>query len=218
MRNFKEKSYEYIENLVGAESTLQIKARENSEILGCAGISLSQTEARILQFFAVSNNAKKIVEIGTLTGLSALYLLENSQDETCLWTLEKSPEHAALAVKVLQKFIDQKRCHILVGDARQTLVDLTAVGPFDCIFIDGNKAAYLDYFNWALENTQVGGTIVVDNIFLSGAIWGAEVAQKFNEKQVAAVQKMNQLAFQTANLKSMIIPTEEGLLVCKKMF
>ena len=216
MRNIKEKSYEYIENLIGAENELKLKARLHAGSLGLGRISLSPVEAVSLRFFAESIQAKKLVEIGTLTGLSALYLLEGLQPEACLWTLEKSAEHAALAGEVLQKYIEQKRCHILVGDAQQTLKDLSVQGPFDMVFIDGNKAAYLDYFNWATANTRTGGYIVVDNVFLSGAVWGDQTQQRFNEKQIKAVQTMNEAAFNNSSLRSMLIPTQEGLLVCQK--
>lgn len=216
MRNFKEKSYEYIENLIGAENELKLKARAHADGLGLGRISLSPVEAISLQFFAESIQAKKLVEVGTLTGLSALYLLEGLSPEACLWTLEKSPEHAALASEVLQKYIEQKRCRILVGDAQQTLKELVNEGPFDMVFIDGNKAAYLDYFNWAVTNTRAGGYIVVDNVFLSGAVWGDQTQQRFNEKQIKAVHNMNDTAFHNPSLRSMLIPTQEGLLVCQK--
>jgi predicted O-methyltransferase YrrM len=218
MRNFKEKSYEYIENLIGPENEIKQKARTHADGLGLGRISLSPVEAVSLQFFAESIQAKKLVEIGTLTGLSALYLLEGLSSDACLWTLEKSAEHAALAGEVLQKHIDQKRCRILVGDAQQTLKDLVNEGPFDMVFIDGNKAAYLDYFNWALANIRPGGYIVVDNVFLSGAVWGEQTQQRFNEKQIKAVHTMNDQAFHNSTLRSMLIPTQEGLLVCQKRF
>jgi predicted O-methyltransferase YrrM len=134
-----------------------------------------------------------------------------------VWTLEKSPEHAAAASKILETFISDGRCEIVVGDAREKLESLSTSGPFDLVFIDGNKAAYLDYFNWAVRNVRAGGLIVADNVFLSGAVWGDSTDQKFNEKQIGAVRKMNELAFSDKNLKSFFIPTEEGMLVCKKL-
>lgn len=217
MRKLKPKSYEYIENLSANENQNQLKARENSEKLGLGAISLSKAEAQILQFQLLNTNAKKVVEIGTLTGLSALYMLEVLPQDACLWTLEKSPEHAQMAEKVLAEDIKNGRCKIVVGDAQEKLKELSAQGPFDAVFIDGNKAAYLDYFKWALENTSAGALIVADNVFLAGAVWGDQSLQRFNDKQVRVVNEMNELAFKSKNLKSVILPTEEGLLICKKL-
>ncbi|MGZ3692345.1 MAG: O-methyltransferase [Pseudobdellovibrio sp.] len=218
MRKNKSKSYEYIENLIGEESEAQKLARLNSEKLGLGAISLSSVEASLLAFLADQIQAEKIVEIGTLTGLSALYLLEKAGSKSFLWTLEKDEKHAEMAQQVLQKYISEKRCEILLGDAREKLLELTAKAPFDIIFIDGNKAAYLDYFNWAEQNIRVGGLIVLDNVFLAGAVWGDTSQQRFNDKQIKTLQTVNEKAFKTPHFSSVMIPTEEGLLVCKKMF
>lgn len=217
MRKTKPKSYQYIENLSENENITQLKARENSEKLGLGAISISKAEAQILQFLITTTQAKKVVEIGTLTGLSALYILECLNADAYLWTLEKSSEHANLATEVLAPYIKKDQCKILIGDAKEKLQELSTEAPFDVVFIDGNKAAYLDYFNWAIENIKVGGLIIADNVFLAGAVWGDQTAQKFNEKQVRIVNEMNQLAFSNKKLKSIILPTEEGLLVCKKL-
>lgn len=218
MRNANPKSYDYIAKLLPAESPAMLQARKNSESLGLEGISLSPAEGGLIKFHASDVKARKIVEIGTLTGLSALYLLAALPEEGLLWTIEKSPEHASLAEQVLKPFIDKKQCRLLVGDAREELAKISADGPFDVVFIDGNKAAYLDYFNWAVTNIRAGGVIIADNIFLAGAVWGDQTQQRFNEKQIRNVNKMNELAFSNAQLQSVIVPTSEGLLICKKMY
>ncbi len=202
---------------MGAESESKKKARANSEAIGLEGISLSIVEANLLHFFTDLAGAEKVVEIGTLTGLSALYVLENSKNVK-LWTLEKSPEHTEKAKQVLQSYISEGRCELVLGDAKEKLNFIAQDSPFDLIFIDGNKAAYLDYFNWAVENLKPGGLALIDNIFLAGAVWGDQTLQKFNDKQIKVVNEMNQAAFNRPNLKSVVIPTEEGLLVCKKLF
>ncbi|MBC7467477.1 MAG: O-methyltransferase [Bdellovibrio sp.] len=216
MRKQNPKSYEYIESLMMPESALMGTARSHAKDLGLDAISVSQTEASILKFLIGANGCKKVVEIGTLTGLSALYILEALPADGRLWTLEKSAEHIEKASDVLAEEITKGRCVIVGGDALEKLPTLNSAGPFDAIFIDGNKAAYLKYFDWALENVSAGGLILVDNIFLAGAVWGDQTLQRFNEKQILNVQTMNKKAFTTEGLSTTIIPTSEGLLVCKK--
>lgn len=216
MRKNNPKSYEYIEKLSPRESDLMIKARENSDRLGLGSISISSTEAQIIKFHLGTIQPRKVVEIGTLTGLSALHILEMLPTDGVLFTLEKSSEHVALAQEVLSVEIQKRRCEIIAGDAQENLKDLIAKGPFDAVFVDGNKAAYLDYFNWAVTHTRKGGLIFVDNIFLAGAVWGDQTKQRFNAKQIGAVHQMNELAFSHSQLRSVIIPTEEGLLISYK--
>lgn len=217
MRKSIPKSYEYIEKLSPGETAKMAEARKNSENLGLAAISISSVEAQIIKFHLSCIMAKKVVEIGTLTGLSALHLLEVLPEDGCLFTLEKSVEHVEFAKKVLKDDLQKKRCRILVGDARETLNEISNEGPFDAVFIDGNKAAYLDYYVWAVKNVRVQGLIFCDNVFLAGAVWGQTTTQNFNPKQIEAVQKMNQIGFSDDRLQSMIIPTEEGLLISRKI-
>ncbi|AGH96437.1 O-methyltransferase [Pseudobdellovibrio exovorus] len=217
MRKVKSDRYSYIESLSEPEDKTKEKARNHSQQIGLDAISLSVVEARLIQFQLQSVSAKKVVEIGTLTGLSASYILEALPQDGKLWTIEKSPQHAELAEDVLDTEIKAGRCQIVVDDAQKALEGLSAEGPFDAVFIDGNKAAYLNYFEWALKNTKVGGVIIADNVFLAGSVWGDMSAQKFSEKQISVLNQMNRMAFQNKSLSSVIIPTEEGMLVCKKL-
>lgn len=216
MRKEQLSSYKYIESLTEFENSVKVLARKNAETLGLEGISISKTEALLIQFLAKQSPRHKIVEIGTLTGLSALYFLEILEANGELWTLEKSVEHAELAKQVLNPFIAQKKCHLVVGDAREKLLEIQNFGPFDLVFIDGNKAAYLDYWNWAVKNISENGLIIIDNVFLSGAVWGYTTAQKFSEKQISKVHSTNLSAYQNEDFDVSLIPTEEGLLVARK--
>ncbi len=216
MRNANPKSYEYIESLLPIENKTMKQSRQSAESIGLNAISLAAPEGQLLFFLLKSSQAQKVIEIGTLTGLSAQYILQALPSTGKLWTLEKSVQHADLARFSLTEEIAQGRCEILVGDAKENLETLAANGPFDAVFIDGNKAAYFDYFNWALNHIKPGGLIIADNTFLSGAVWGDSTQQKFNAKQIEAVKKMNAIAFTDPRVTSVLIPTQEGLLVCRK--
>lgn len=223
MRKNTLKSYEYIEKIIPKESDLMFEARKASESLGLDSISISATEAQLIKFQLRQIQAQCVIEIGTLTGLSALHILQILPKDGFLLTLEKSEQHANLAQEALQDPIQLGRCQIQVGDAREILKSLemaikekTFTKKIDAVFIDGNKSAYLDYFLWAIENVRSGGLIFVDNIFLAGAVWGDQTKQKFNQKQIQSVHQVNLTAFSDDRLFSMIVPTEEGLLIAQK--
>ncbi len=190
-------------------------ARESSDQFHKTGISLGLTEARLVSFLIRQHRCKKFVEIGTLTGASALWILQALPLDGKLWTLEKDPAHAGAARSVLG---NDPRAIVLEGDARETLKALSAEGLFDGIFIDGNKAAYGDYLAWAESHVRPGGLIVADNVFLSGAVFAqpSQEKSKFSPKQVEVMRAFNRRLADTKFFDSTLVPTPEGLLVAVK--
>lgn len=193
-------------------------------------ISLSENEARILSTLVASHNCKNFVEIGTLTGYSALWILHALVDGGELFTFEKNDAHAKAALEVFVKVhllseagkpgFKGKRIHLYEGDAEETLKVIEDKGPFDGIFIDGNKSAYPLYLDWAEANLKKGGIIIADNVFLGGSVWGAttESSQRFGPSQVAAMQSFNQRLADRRKYTSAIFPTGEGLFFAVKNF
>lgn len=208
----------YIESLLPAESESKLKSRRFAEELGLGKISLSPSEGQLLSFVIRLHGCRKFVEIGTLTGLSAQYILEGMGDEGALWTLEKSEDHAQKAREALADHPAGRSAYLVVGDARLMLETLTSQAPFDGVFIDGNKAAYGDYLAWAEKNVRQGGLIIADNVFLSGAVWGSDEGQalKFSEKQVRVLRDFNQRLADPELFLSTLVPTNEGLFVAVK--
>ncbi len=214
-------SYNYIESILPEESEAKKQSREFSKELGLSTISLSAVEGSLLSMMTSIVKPRKALEIGTLTGLSSQYILEALEDGCHLTTLEKSEQHYSYALKVLQPWIDRNQCQILLGDALQILPTLEQTQKFDLIFIDGNKSAYLEYWNWSKRNLNSRGLIIIDNVFLAGAVFNPDLTtftkQKFSLKQVQTVQKMNQEILSDPEFKSSFIPTEEGLLLAFKI-
>ena len=216
---------EYLEKLVSGPDFLlacEKQSRLEAERLGLGRISLSRGEAHILRWFAQLKPAKKAVEIGTLTGASGLYILDGLQSGGKLWTFELKPEHAQAAEPILKKFADScgKNVEVVVGDARATLEQIQTQGPFDFIFIDGNKAAYGDYLAWAEKNLRSGGVLVADNVLLGGSVFtrteGESAKGRFSEKQIQVMQKFNQRLMDSTVWRSALLPTSEGLYVAEK--
>ena len=209
-------SYQYIESQIKPEEPNKLKAREFSKQLGLDNISISPTEASLISFMTALIQPHKIVEIGTLTGLSSLYFLDILGPDGKLWTFEKSTAHAAMASQSLADFIQSGQCQIKVGDAILQLPTIEHEGPFDVIFIDGNKAYYYDYWVWAKNNLRSVGLIFIDNVFLAGSVWEDHSLQKFSEKQIGNVKKMTTEIMQHPDFTSTLVPTTEGLLITRK--
>lgn len=222
MRKIKSEKQVYIESLI-PEDSLKIQAREYYQSLNKDGISLSSVEGSLLKVLLKSVAARKVVEIGTLTGLSALYLHEGLCADGQIWTVEKDEAHYQLAQKVFAGANQQangqsnehKKITALHGDAREVLKSISSEAPFCAVFIDANKAAYLDYLNWAEDLVRPGGLIIADNVFLSGAVFenGSHEGTAFSVKQVQVMREFNQRLMSSAKWTSTLVPTDEGLLV-----
>ena len=212
---------DYLDSVLKGKEPWESQARQAAEVLKLEAISLDKSEASFLKWCVQTAKAKNAVEIGTLTGLSGLYILSGLLPGGTLWTLEKNPLHAQPALKILSAYAHQqeKKVEVLVGDARQTLVSLETSGPFDFIFIDGNKAAYGDYLLWAEKNLKPGGYLVADNVFLSGAVAENSVTtfgQKFSAKQIEVMRKFNDRLVHSDFWRACFVPTQEGLIVAQK--
>lgn len=180
-------------------------------------MSVSGAEARILQFLVRVTGAKKIVEVGTLFGYSALAMAKILPEDGQIWTLEKSAENFAIAQKHFAKFPAGNKIRALNGDAAELLEDISVEGPFDMIFIDADKAGYVKYLDWAEKNVRRGGYIVGDNTFLFGALWGETRDRNIGEKQIAIMNEFNRRLADPSKYNSTLIPTVEGLTIAQKI-
>jgi predicted O-methyltransferase YrrM len=219
MRNTSSTIEKYFDSLSSGTNPLLQKAREAATGLGLQRISLGDLELGILKTWVLSHGCKSFIEVGTLTGASGLAILGGMPEGAKFWTLEHEQKHADLANPVLQEAARAKnqQCKIVVGDAREKLSEIAGEGPFDGIFIDGNKAAYGDYLAWAEKNVRKGGIIIADNVFLGGAVLG-ETNDKFSAKQVQVMKEFNQRLMNEDLFASCLIPTSEGMFVGVKLF
>jgi caffeoyl-CoA O-methyltransferase len=224
MRNSSQSHQEaYIQRLFQIHEKSLSRAKAESDLLNLSGISISSAEALTLQFFLQTWKSQKHIEIGTLTGYSAVAAALALGPGAKLWTFEKNLEHVRAAEKVFSELSlaadsGHAEIHLCIGDAEQELVKIEPLGPFDSIFIDGNKAAYGSYLAWAEKFIRRGGLIMADNVFLSGRVYEDQVDSKFSKKQVEVLQKFNERLADRKLYRSCLIPTGEGLFVAEKLF
>ncbi len=210
-------SQKYCDQVFGLRDTELERIRENMNTAGVAFRSLSPSEARILIFLIQAFAVKKIVEIGTLYGYSAIAMSKAMGSSGRLFTVEKNPKAFALAQQNFKSSSVANQIVAYSGDAKEVLPNLENEGPFDLIFIDANKSAYAEYLDWAEENVIPGGLIIGDNTFLRGGVWAPESVQNLSAKQVRAMRDFNLRLADPKRYNSMIIPTVEGLTVAQRL-
>lgn len=203
----------YIQSIKGPETTHFLESKRAARALNKEGISIARNEGEMLGFFTRLFRCQKFVEIGTLTGYSGLCILKNLQPGGELWTFEKDSRHAQIAADIFSKAQTEnqgKKVHVMEGDAEILLPQIEANGPFDGIFIDGNKGAYGRYLEWAKKNMKSGGLVICDNVFLGGAVFGEKDA-RFSVSQIGAVDSVNRATLLGPDFDGILIPTREGL-------
>ena len=147
-------------------------ALQASIAAGLPPIHVSPNQGKLLQLLARLQQARTILEIGTLGGYSTIWLARALPAGGRLITLEADPGHAAVARANFLRAGLAGVVELRPGRALDTLPQLAAEGrgPFDLIFIDADKPGYPDYFAWALKLTRRGSLIIVDNVVRKGAV------------------------------------------------
>ena len=206
----------YMNSTFAPEDTCLIKVREALKQDQLEGINVGAYEGKCLQFLIQVANVNKVVEIGTLYGYSTLWMARALKNDGQVISVDINEKHQARAKELLKEDPHYSKIRFVCGNAQQTLSSLESEGPFDMVFIDANKAGYLDYFNWARNNIRSGGLIVADNVFLFGTMFLDECPEGTPKKMWRVMKEMLTEAFKDQDLDSSLIPTEEGLLVCTK--
>jgi predicted O-methyltransferase YrrM len=156
---------------VGNDPDLQ-RALESGAAAGLPPIAVSAVQGKLLHLLARAIGARRILEIGTLAGYSAIWLARALPDDGVLLTLEIDPQRAAVARKNLAAAGLDTVATVEVAPALQTLDRLVAqnTAPFDLIFIDADKENNPNYLRRALALSRPGSLIAVDNVVRGGAI------------------------------------------------
>ncbi len=203
---------EYIKNLYIREDAVLKKVKKSMTVNGMPQIALPPDSAKLLYMLARISGAKKILEIGTLAGYSAIWLARSLPEGGSLLTLEIEEDFARAAS---QNFIIagvEDKVSITVGDALNSLSSLRDSGEnFDFFFIDADKIHYPDYLEMALEMAEPGALISADNTFWGGKILDPSDREETTEK----IRRFNRMLSTDERLESMIIPTGDGLAVAR---
>ena len=171
------------------DETLEEALRE-AEREGLPSIAVSATEGKLLQMLVGISGARRVLEIGTLGGYSAIHLARAlPEEEGALISLELDERHAEVARRNVERAGLSAKVEVRVGDARQSLERLleNEEGPFDLIFIDADKEGYPEYLDWSLRLSRPGTLILGDNAIRDGSVIDPEdsssrAMREFNEK------------------------------------
>jgi predicted O-methyltransferase YrrM len=200
---------EYLGEVLVGEDAALTAALETSAKAGLPAIAVSPPQGKLLNLLALSIGARRILEVGSLGGYSAIWLGRALPADGRLISLEISPAHAAVARANLHEAGLEKVAEVRTGRAADSLAELVddRAEPFDLVFIDADKPNNPVYVEWALRLTRPGSLIIVDNVVRGGAVADAQsddpaiVAVRTMHEQIAANPKLEATAIQTVGTK-----------------
>jgi caffeoyl-CoA O-methyltransferase len=158
-----------------------------------------------------SIGARRIVEVGTYTGYSALCMAEHLPTDGELVTLDKNPDTLKIAHGFWEKSPHGKKIRAVCGDAQAELSRLE--GPFDFAFIDADKGGYLRYLKAILPLLSPRGIVVADNCLWSGRVLEPDASAAEDTK---AIKRFNESVASDPALQSCLVPIRDGLHLIRK--
>lgn len=215
-----------VEKTFATESPAQISLRTWGESLGLPPIRIGAFEGRILECLLQSVGAKRGVEIGTLGGYSASWILRGLPADGHLWSCELDPRKAERAQAKFNELGEGKRITVLAGDAKDLFQkELKDIGDLDFVFIDADKASYPQYIDMILPRLKKGGLILADNAFIWGGMNFLGIDPEklppsmqeprgyhhYSRPQFEGMSVAWQKLASHPELKAVILPTGEGM-------
>jgi predicted O-methyltransferase YrrM len=205
----KSASWSYAEGFV-AEDDVLAAARARAEEVGVVAIGSGGGAA--LRFLASVIEARAVVEVGTGTGVSGLWLLRGMRPDGILTTVDIEAEHQRLARETFTEGgVAPQRARTIAGAALDVLPRLTD-GHYDLVFCDGDKTEYAAYLREALRLLRPGGVVAFDN-----ALWHDRVADPSQrDEETVVIRDLGREIAAHDSLVPMLLPVGDGLLVAKK--
>lgn len=203
-------SWTYSEEFV-VEDDVLAAARARAEEVGVVPVSPGAGAA--LRFLAAVLDARAVVEIGTGTGVSGLWLLRGMRADGVLTSVDVEAEHQRLARETFAEAgIPSQRVRAIPGAALDVLPRLTD-GHYDLVLCDGDKLEYSAYLVAALRLLRPGGVVVFDN-----ALWHDRVADPAKrDETTVAVRELGREVAASEELVPVLLPVGDGLLAAKKV-
>ena len=168
-------------------------------------------QGRLLKMFCAMTGAKRVVEIGTFTGYSALCMAEALPEDGEVHTIDINDELEELILNGFDRAGDVgKKVHFHIGDAAKLIPQME--GEFDVCFMDGNKRHYMEYLEAVYPKMKMGGLIIADNTLWDGHIIDPAYDK---DKQTVALRAFNDKVMQDERLEKVILPLRDGLTIIR---
>jgi caffeoyl-CoA O-methyltransferase len=200
---------EYAERHVAAEPPLLAElSTVTNEKTEWPEMKISRYQGVVMQMLLTLIGARRVLELGTFTGYSALTFAEVLPEGGQVVTLDVDPKNTAIAREFWARSPHGKKIELKLGKAIETIKTVT--GPFDAAFIDADKVGYASYYEAVFPLVRPGGLIMLDNMLSAGDV--LTLAGESGK----AIAKVNDAIAKDARVESVILTIRDGLTVARK--
>ncbi|MGI8600762.1 MAG: O-methyltransferase [Chitinophagaceae bacterium] len=168
-------------------------------------------QGKFLEMISCMLRPKRILEVGTFTGYSALCLAKGLVDDGILHTIELREEDAATAKSFFDRSFYKNKIIIHVGEALDIIGEIDET--WDLVFLDADKENYINYFNRVMPKVKPNGFILADNVLFHGQVLEDEI----KGKNAIAIQAFNDMLLERKDVEKMLLPLRDGVFLIRKL-
>lgn len=186
----------------------RVAARTRAET-SAPQMMVGRLEGNVLAMLIRLSGAKRVVEVGTFTGYSALCMASALPEDGEIVTCELNDAHADIAQSFFDESEHKKKIHLRRGAAIATMRDLPD-GSFDMVFIDADKEGYPAYWDQAMRVLRPGGFVVADNVLWSGQVLDPR------DDSTRAIVAFNEKVARDARVDHVMLTVRDGMTIARK--
>ena len=203
----------YIEKHTTPESPLLDNLNRETHLKVLVPRMLSgHLQGRVLSMLSHMIKPKRVLEIGTYTGYSALCLAEGLSENGHIDTIDINEELKPILKKYWSRSNYEKQITLHIGNAVDILPELNKI--YDLVFIDADKENYTTYYNIIIDKLPIGGFMIADNVLWSGNVLQHADEMKENTKGIV---EFNDLVQKDQRVENVLMPIRDGLMVLRKI-
>jgi predicted O-methyltransferase YrrM len=213
--NLTDRLYDYVLSASLRESPLLARLREETSKMPDAGMQISPEHGQFMALLIEIMGARRVVEVGTFTGYSALWMASALPPDGRIICCDINPQTTAVARRYWQEAGVAGKIDLRLGPAAETLGGLLEAGEggrFDFMFIDADKTGYDAYYELGLKLLRVGGVMAIDNV-----LWGGAVTdEKDKSDDTRAIRAINEKIRADDRVGACLLPIGDGLTLARR--
>ena len=194
-----------LDEILSENETVTLSSHEHAQMHS------GHVQGRLLEMFSRMIQPRKILEIGTFTGFSALCLSKGLASNGMLHTIELRAADAAFAAACFKKAGAENKVKLHIGNALDIIPGLNE--NWDLIFIDADKVSYIEYYELTLPFLKPGGWILADNVLFHGEV----LEDSIKGKNAKAIHAFNEHVANDNRVEQVMLTARDGLLLIRKL-